>query len=111
VPIRKRRFGRTKGDEVRVKSRRVLPLAVMVLVAWSLGSTLGVDPTGAAEEPTPVSTCGTALIAIPGADQVLPVDVARGTTGTPISIPGADVVSISPDARTAYVVADHAVVP
>jgi hypothetical protein len=61
---------------------------------------------GAAPEDTAPS-CGTAYIALALIDQVLPVDVLAGTTGEPITVPGAFQVGIAPDARTAWVLGNH----
>ena len=59
----------------------------------------------------PVPTCETALVAVPGLDEVLPVNVVLGTSGTPIHVSGAYGIGISPDAQTAWVVGNHATAP
>ena len=76
------------------------------MVAWSTVSGVATAPSAQADG-APIDTCGIALVAILELGQVLPVDVAQGTTGTPISVPGAFRLTISPDARTAWVVSRH----
>jgi hypothetical protein len=50
-------------------------------------------------------------VALPSIDQVLPVDVVTREFGTPITVEGAYSVTISPDARTAYVLGNRAAAP
>ena len=70
------------------------------------------SPVTAADAPAvPVPTCETALVAVPGLDEVLPVNVVLGTSGTPIHVSGAYGIGISPDAQTAWVVGNHATAP
>jgi len=92
-------------------TRKWLTAVAVAVVAWSSAGAVASAPSAGAADEVPVSTCGTALVAIPSADEVLPIDVLSGAVGTPIAIPGAYVVSISPDARTAYVVGNHATDP
>ena len=59
------------------------------------------DPAGIAISPNG----STAYVAVPGADQVVPINLATNTTGSPIQLEIAPVaVAISPDGTTAYAV-------
>ncbi len=93
-------------------TKRWLTAMAVAVVAWSTAGGVASAPNASAvAADSPVATCGVALVAVPSADEVLPVDVLSGAEGTPLTIPGAFAVSISPDARTAYVVGDHATAP
>jgi len=103
------------GSKIRVRLRlgsRVVGVLVVVggsLVATQVGLPSPVSATDTSV--VPVATCGAALVAIPALDEVLPVNVALGTLGTPVHVAGAYGIGISPDARTAWVIGDHATAP
>jgi hypothetical protein len=78
-----------------------------VVVAGLAGLGGGVD----AQTAPIVSPCGTALVAIPELDELLPIDLTSRTLGAPITVPGAYSVAVSPDARTAWVIGDHSSAP
>ena len=69
----------------------------------------GVPPVSAA---SPLSlSCNTALVPIPGLDEVIPIDLGTREPGVPIHLAGAYMITVSPDATTAWVISDNATAP
>lgn len=72
---------------------------------WSGGTSSG--GSGTAPTPAPPSQGGTiAYVTDDNLNEISPVDVANGSLGSPISVPGGPSgIAITPDGKTAYVVA------
>ena len=100
-----RRHGRVGSS----RRWRLVVGGVLPLIAIAVPSVWQVPPSVAQLGPI---DCHTMLVALPDLHEVVPVNLARGTVGSPIDV--GDLVqglAVAPDARTAYAVSDTTVTP